>query len=252
MSVKEVPPVDKNDLSQSEGEKKISKVRIFGLLGGVVLAIIVYFLIPRDATDVITQSVGADTIEEKGMNINAVYLVAAIAVMMAVWWMTEAISLAATAMVPLVLFPLLGVNDYAGTAGSYASDTIYLFMGGFILAIAMQRWHFDRRMALGIVKIVGVKPRRLILGFMIATGFLSMWVSNTATAVMMLPIGLSVVQLFESARDEMVNTKGPMWKRLTAGPSTVVSWAAWLTKTKTPLRNTQRNTVSSVLTSLSV
>ena len=178
MSVKEVPPVDKHDVEQSEGEKKISKVRLIGLFGGIILGAIVYFLIPRDAVDIITQSVGADVIEEEEMNVGAVYLVAGIAVMMAIWWMTEAISLAATAMVPLVLFPLLGVNDYAGTAGSYASDTIYLFMGGFILAIAMQRWHFDRRVALGIVRIVGVKPRRLILGFMIATGFISMWVSN--------------------------------------------------------------------------
>ena len=202
MSVKEVPPVDKHDVEQSEGEKKISKVRLIGLFGGVILGAIVYFLIPRDAVDIITQSVGADVIEEEEMNVGAVYLVAGIAVMMAIWWMTEAISLAATAMVPLVLFPLLGVNDYAGTAGSYASDTIYLFMGGFILAIAMQRWHFDRRVALGIVRIVGVKPRRLVLGFMIATGFISMWVSNTATAVMMLPIGLSVIQLFESAQDK--------------------------------------------------
>ena len=202
MSVKEVPPVDKHYVEQSEGEKKISKVRLIGLFGGVILGAIVYFLIPRDAVDIITQSVGADVIEEEEMNVGAVYLVAGIAVMMAIWWMTEAISLAATAMVPLVLFPLLGINDYAGTAGSYASDTIYLFMGGFILAIAMQRWHFDRRVALGIVRIVGVKPRRLVLGFMIATGFISMWVSNTATAVMMLPIGLSVIQLFESAQDK--------------------------------------------------
>ena len=108
MSVKEVPPVDKHAVEQSEGEKKISKVRLIGLFGGVILGAIVYFLIPRDAVDVITQSVGADVIEEKEMNVGAVYLVAGIAVMMAIWWMTEAISLAATAMVPLVLFPLLG------------------------------------------------------------------------------------------------------------------------------------------------
>lgn len=202
MSVKEVPPVDPKAVDQSEGEKKISKVRLAGLFGGVILGVLVYFLLPRDAVDIITNSVGADTIAEKEMNVGAVYIVAGIAVMMAIWWMTEAISLAATAMVPLVLFPLLGVNDYAGAAGSYASDTIYLFMGGFILAIAMQRWNLDRRIALGIVRIVGVKPKRLILGFMIATGFLSMWVSNTATAVMMLPIGLSVVQLFQSAKEQ--------------------------------------------------
>lgn len=206
MSVKEVPPINPEVKEQTAGERKISKVRIAGLIGGILAGLLVYFLMPANASDVIEKSIN-DPEALKEMNIGAVAIVAGVAVWMAIWWMTEAISLAATAMIPLVVFPLLQVNEYKGVAGSYASDTIFLFMGGFILAVAMQRWSLDRRIALSVVRIVGVKPRRLILGFMIATGFISMWVSNTATAVMMLPIGLSVIQLFESAQDKAANTK---------------------------------------------
>ena len=206
MSVKEVPPINPEVKEQTAGERKISKVRIAGLIGGILAGLLVYFLMPANASDVIQKSI-QDKEALKEMNVGAVAIVAGVAVWMAIWWMTEAISLAATAMIPLVVFPLLQVNEYKGVAGSYASDTIFLFMGGFILAVAMQRWSLDRRIALSVVRIVGVKPRRLILGFMIATGFISMWVSNTATAVMMLPIGLSVIQLFESAQDKAANTK---------------------------------------------
>ena len=109
--------------------------------------------------------------------------------------MTEAIALPATALVPMVAFPVLGVDTFKVVAAPYASDTIYLFMGGFVLALAMQRWNLHTRIALGIVLLVGTSPRRLVAGFMVATGFLSMWVSNTATAIMMLPVGLSVLHL---------------------------------------------------------
>lgn len=207
MSVKEVPPINPEVKEQTAGERKISKVRIAGLIGGILAGLLVYFLMPANASDVIQKSI-QDKEALKEMNVGAVAIVAGVAVWMAIWWMTEAISLAATAMIPLVVFPLLQVNEYKGVAGSYASDTIFLFMGGFILAVAMQRWSLDRRIALSVVRIVGVKPRRLILGFMIATGFISMWVSNTATAVMMLPIGLSVIQLFESAQSKSASTQG--------------------------------------------
>lgn len=206
MSVKEVPPINPEVKEQTAGERKISKVRIAGLIGGILAGLLVYFLMPANASDVIEKSIN-DPEALKEMNVGAVAIVAGVAVWMAIWWMTEAISLAATAMIPLVVFPLLQVNEYKGVAGSYASDTIFLFMGGFILAVAMQRWSLDRRIALSVVRIVGVKPRRLILGFMIATGFISMWVSNTATAVMMLPIGLSVIQLFESAQSKSASTQ---------------------------------------------
>jgi sodium-dependent dicarboxylate transporter 2/3/5 len=121
--------------------------------------------------------------------------VAAIASLMAVWWMTEAIPLAATSLLPIVLIPALTERSVSQTTASYASPIVFLFLGGFLIAIAMEKWGLHRRIALFTLARVGVSPRRIILGLMIATGFLSMWVSNTATTLMMLPIGFSVLAL---------------------------------------------------------
>ena len=121
---------------------------------------------------------------------------AAVAVLMAVWWMTEAIPIPATALLPLALFPTLGVLDMSAAAAPYANEIIFLFMGGFIIAMAMERWGLHRRIALGIMAFIGTSPKRLILGFMVATAFLSMWISNTATATMMLPIAMAVAEVF--------------------------------------------------------
>jgi len=123
--------------------------------------------------------------------------VAAVAVLMATWWICESIPLAATALVPLAAFPLMKIVPAREVAASYASPEIYLFMGGFFIAVAMQRWNLHRRIALGIVDFVGVKGDRIILGFMAATAFLSMWISNTATTMMMLPIGFAVIVTLE-------------------------------------------------------
>ncbi|QCU79318.1 DASS family sodium-coupled anion symporter [Citricoccus sp. SGAir0253] len=121
---------------------------------------------------------------------------AAVAGLMAVWWMTEAIPIPATALVPLVAFPVLGQEvDIKDVGAAYGNDIIFLFMGGFVIALAMQRWDLHRRIALVTVRAMGTKPGGVVAGFMIATGFLSMWVSNTATAVMMIPIGVSVLTL---------------------------------------------------------
>jgi sodium-dependent dicarboxylate transporter 2/3/5 len=111
----------------------------------------------------------------------------------ATWWITEAIPIPATSLLPIVLFPATGAIDVDATTAPYASTYIFLFMGGFFIAMAMQRWDLHRRIALRIIKAIGTSPSRIILGFMIATGFLSMWVSNTATTVMMTPIGLAVI-----------------------------------------------------------
>ncbi|MGM0594305.1 MAG: SLC13 family permease [Pseudomonadota bacterium] len=119
--------------------------------------------------------------------------VAAVVALMAVWWISEAIPIAATALLPIVLFPLLGVMSTANTTSSYANHLIYLFLGGFLIAMAMQKWDLHRRIALLTIAFVGTNPSRIILGFMLATAFLSMWISNTATAMMMLPIGLAVI-----------------------------------------------------------
>ncbi len=121
---------------------------------------------------------------------------AATAALMAVWWMTEAIPIPATALVPLVLFPSLGVLEMSDASAPYAHELIFLFMGGFLIAFCMERWDLHRRIALRIVSAVGTGPKRLILGFMLATAFLSMWISNTATTAMMLPIGIAVGEMF--------------------------------------------------------
>ena len=168
---------------QSPGERAPAEkphtrtIRLLGLLAGLALAAAIYALMPQDVPH------------------NA-KLTAATAVLMGVWWMTEALPLPATALIPLVVFPTLGEDITLDKVGaSYGNNIIFLFMGGFLLALAMQRWNLHRRIALLTVKVMGTKPSQMVAGFMVATGFLSMWVSNTATAVMMLPIGVSVLLL---------------------------------------------------------
>jgi len=121
---------------------------------------------------------------------------AAVAILMAIWWMTEAIPIPATAILPLGLFPTLGVLDAESASAPYANELIFLFMGGFILARTMEKWGLHKRIALEIMLFVGTAPNRLILGFMIATAFLSMWISNTAATALMLPIAFAVGEMF--------------------------------------------------------
>ncbi len=180
------------DILESAPSPAEWKRRWIGLLLGVVLALITYFIFPSNGADVVNAAVPD---AEMPYELNALRITAAGAILMGVWWMTEAIPLAATALVPLVLFPAAQTIGFGDIAAPYASSTIFLFMSGFILALGMQRWNLHRRLALLVVLAVGTSPKRLIAGFMIATGFLSMWVSNTATAVVMLPIGLSVLTL---------------------------------------------------------
>ncbi len=118
---------------------------------------------------------------------------AAVAALMAIWWITEALPLAATALVPAAAFPLLGVLPGRAVAVQYFNSTILLFLGGFLIALAMQRWHLHRRIALGVIAACGADPRGMVWGFLVAAAFLSMWISNTATAVMMVPIALAVL-----------------------------------------------------------
>lgn len=132
---------------------------------------------------------------------DAAWKTAAVATLMAIWWISEALPIAATALIPIVLFPFLQVGTIGEATAPYANPLIFLFMGGFIIALAMQRWNLHKRIALNIVSIVGVKPSSIIIGFIIASAFLSLWVSNTATALMMLPIAISVLQFAESRRD---------------------------------------------------
>jgi len=119
----------------------------------------------------------------------------AVTVWMATWWLSEAIPVYATALLPLVVLPLLGAASMKSAAAPYAHPLIFLFMGGFLLALSMERWGLHRRIALRALGVVGTQPDRMIGGFMAVTALLSMWVSNTATAVMMLPVALSVIEL---------------------------------------------------------
>ncbi len=125
----------------------------------------------------------------------------AIALWMAVWWVSEAVPLGATSLLPLALVPSLGIAPASQAAAPYAHHLIFLFLGGFLLAQAMQRWNLHTRLALHVVRFVGTSPSRIILGFMTASAGLSMWVSNTATAAMMMPIGLAVVQQVANAAE---------------------------------------------------
>ena len=125
----------------------------------------------------------------------------AIAIWMISWWITEAVSISVTALIPLTIFPLLGIMDMKVVAASYGSPIVFLFFGGFVMALALEKVNLHRRIALNIVKITGTSPNRVILGFMIATAFLSMWISNTATTVVMLPIALSVIDLLINNKD---------------------------------------------------
>jgi sodium-dependent dicarboxylate transporter 2/3/5 len=133
---------------------------------------------------------------------NAVF---ATTVWMAVWWITEAVAIEVTALLPVVLFPLTGALPLAQTTVTYGDKYVFLYMGGFMLAIAIEKWNLHRRIALNIIRLIGTDVKKIILGFMVATGFMSMWISNTATAVMMLPIAMAIVKQLEDNPDTIEN-----------------------------------------------
>jgi sodium-dependent dicarboxylate transporter 2/3/5 len=159
----------------NQTEQKIGKRRLTGLIAGPVLFLFI-LLAP------LPQAMPPQALT-----------VAATAVLMAVWWITEALPIPATALLPIVLFPTLGVMDSKEVTSSYADHLIYLFMGGFFLAVTIEKWNLHKRIALHTILLVGISPYRIVLGFMLATAFLSMWISNTATTMMMVPIGLAVI-----------------------------------------------------------
>lgn len=131
----------------------------------------------------------------------------------ATWWITEAISISATALLPVILFPLSGGLNIQLTTEAYSQPLIFLFIGGFMIAMAIERWHLHKRIALNIIRIVGTNSSRIILGFMMATAFLSMWISNTATTLMMMPIGIAIITALgefmeRNGQGAMVNSSG--------------------------------------------
>jgi sodium-dependent dicarboxylate transporter 2/3/5 len=129
-------------------------------------------------------------------------LVLAVSFSMILWWITEALPLAVVALMPLVLFPLFQISPLKNVVKSYADSTIFLFMGGFFIALAIEKWSLHKRIALEVIKLTGTNGDRIILGFIIATGFLSLWLSNTATTMMMFPIAMSVIHVIGSQADE--------------------------------------------------
>lgn len=158
--------------------------RILGLiLGPILFALTMLFFNPADLSSE-GQAVLASTL------------------WVATWWITEAIPIPVTSLLPVVLLPLSGALEGNTVVSAYGNDIIFLFIGGFSLAIAMEKWNLHQRVSLGIVSWIGVSPRRIVLGFMVATAFLSMWVSNTAATMMMIPVGLAVATQAASSLNE--------------------------------------------------
>ena len=129
------------------------------------------------------------------------WMTASVGILMAVWWATEAVPIAVTALLPIVVFPLLGIATIQDTTAPYANKVIYLFLGGFIVAFAMQRWNLHRRMALTVLQHVGGNGRSLVGGFMLASAIISMWVMNTSTTMMLLPIAVSIIAVIHKTVD---------------------------------------------------
>ena len=134
---------------------------------------------------------------------NKAWLTLGVAILMATWWLTEAIPLPATGLLPLVLFPLLGISSIKDTAQAFSHPIIFLFMGGFIIGLAMQHTGLHKRIAYYIISKFKSSPKSLVFGFMCATAFLSMWISNSATAIMMLPIALSIITVFKEDKNDI-------------------------------------------------
>ncbi|MCR6110989.1 SLC13/DASS family transporter [Bacillus sp. A301a_S52] len=128
--------------------------------------------------------------------------VLAVTVWIATWWITEAIPIPVTSLLPIILFPLVTTIEVGEVTPNYGNDIVFLFLGGFIIALALERWNLHKRIALTIIHLVGTSTKRLMLGFMTATAFLSMWISNTATAMMMVPIGTAIIYQFTHLIDE--------------------------------------------------
>lgn len=170
-------------MEKTEGRSKLY-FNYLQLLIGVAAFFVVYFLF------------------ESENDLEQARLTAAVAALIAVWWITEAIPLAATSLLPLFLFPLLGILSGRETASAYVNSTIFLFFGGFLIAIAMEKWQLHKRVSLNVISLVGTNPSKIVLGFMLASAFLSMWISNTATAVMLLPIGLAIIKKLERDFDD--------------------------------------------------
>lgn len=177
--------------STIENEAIPNGTKVWAFILAPILAILVYVLMPDTF-------INAKGVEQEFSQ--AGRACAAVTTLMAVWWFTEALPIAVTAMLPIVLYPLLQIATPGDTMRHYASGTIFLFLGGFLIAAAIHRWRLDRRIALVTISFFGTKPNQMVLGLMASTAFISAWVSNTATAAMMVPIGIAVMGVVRSAQ----------------------------------------------------
>ena len=166
-------------------------VKRFFLLGAPIIALIIYWILPNTYTDIHNQVLPFNPHAKACL---------AVVVWMVLWWLFEPVPIPVTSLLPIPLFPLLGIAKPAQAMAPYASGTIFLFMGGFMLAIAVQRWRLDKRIALTTLKLVGTKAPAIVGGFLLASGVLSMWVFNTATAAMMVPIAMAVLSLVRAKK----------------------------------------------------
>lgn len=158
--------------------KHNSKFQLFGLFFGPLVLILMLLHNPSSMNDIAWKT-------------------SAVALLLAIFWITEALPIYMTALLPIIFFPILDINTIKETTTPYAHPLIFLFLGGFILAEGIQKWGLHRRIALSIIKFIGFRPNNIIAGFMIGSAFLSMWISNTATTLMMLPIGLFVISVYK-------------------------------------------------------
>jgi len=185
-----------------------STIKVAGFLAGPIAFLLVSSLVSADFI-----SPGA-------------HKVLGVAAWMIVWWITEAAPIPITALLPLILFPFLGVMKMSEAAAPYANPIIFLFMGGFMIALGLEKHRLHERIALNLIRITGTSGNGIILGFMIATGFISMWISNTATAMMMLPIALSVIDLLKTEKGNIPETKTKGERNFGIGLMLIIAYAA--------------------------
>jgi solute carrier family 13 (sodium-dependent dicarboxylate transporter), member 2/3/5 len=191
--------------------------RQIGLIAGPVLFLLTLFFYEAEGLDAPAKAVLASTI------------------WIAIWWISEVVPLSVTALLPIILFPLTGAVSIQSTTAPYGDKMIFLFLGGFIIAIAMEKWNLHRRIALKIILTVGTNPQKIILGFMIATAFLSMWISNTATTLMMMPIAFAVTSQFSDFMKDKFNTTESFFaKALLLGVAYAASIGGMATLVGTP------------------
>jgi len=171
--------------SKNPNKRTYQPAQLYGLILGPVLFLLTLLFFSPEGLSTEGKAILASTI------------------WVAVWWMTEAVPIPVTSLLPIILFPLTGGLDLKTTTSSYGDGTIFLFMGGFMIALAMEKWDLHKRIALYIISVIGTNTDRIVLGFMVATGFLSMWISNTATAMMMVPIALAIIyQVSEALKND--------------------------------------------------